>query len=734
MALYETTPRSLGDNCSASEILVCLNPTTATIDHKLKKGFKNFLGFFSSHSNLTVPQPKSQSKKKQTDNMRLINTTTLTLQSFMLPAPQLPSYAILSHTWYPSPDDEVTFQDFTLLPRHELEKKKGYAKIKQTCQRAKKSGIKWAWVDTCCIDKTSSAELMEAINSMWEWYKGATVCFAFLEDLEPVPGTEGGSGTGRSRIGLGLPLQAGHGQNGHGRSEKRLSVSDDGGSNDGSNVSAATGSGAGTGSTTSSPSSSLYIQAERMEHLSHEEKVRRFGACRWFTRGWTLQELIAPLQMGFYNSKWEFVGEKSALKHVLAEITQISESVLENSALLPTIPVAQRMSWASSRVTTRPEDMTYCLLGIFDVQIPFLYGEGEKAFIRLQEEIVKETNDFSLFAWKSGKGSGIQHQKHWGILAPSPKEFAECGDIEIWGNPLYNAECYVTGKGLRFTPAPGGGGLLRSSSSRFKNTEGTYILDLGCYHKSEKGMAIGVFLQQHGSDLYCRVMPESLPTWPTGPGQQPMLRKSRVFYIPKAVSPVASTMLGSSHRWAFNLSQVFAAMADIKYLPQQSQFQPEESWDSERRLFLSQGSRNFQCCAVFVTTRTDGLGALRILVWCQLHFVYGTDGGAQASVKVEFDPPSEGNTDGDGYVKCNSRVVTEAYEGQPVFKVEVEATTSKFRALPTIMSFRGTDASMNKMARAHQMKHHEKIAAAAQGRERYFNSAAASMSSTMVGR
>ncbi|KAH7629308.1 heterokaryon incompatibility protein-domain-containing protein [Sordaria sp. MPI-SDFR-AT-0083] len=661
--------------------------------------------------------------------MRLINTTTLTLQSFMLPAPQLPSYAILSHTWYPSPDDEVTFQDFTLLPRHELEKKRGYAKISQTCQRAKKSGIKWAWVDTCCIDKTSSAELTEAINSMFAWYKGATVCFAFLEDLEPVPGTARGSGTGR-RLGLGVPQgQNGqNGQNGPGQSEGRLSVSDDGGSNVGSNVSAATGS--RMGSTTSS----THIQAGRMEHLSHEEKVRRFGACRWFTRGWTLQELIAPSKMGFYNSKWEFVGEKPALKQVLAEITQISESVLENSALLPTIPVAQRMSWASSRVTTRPEDMAYCLLGIFDVQSPLMYGEGEKAFIRLQEEIVKETNDFSIFAWKTGKGSGTQHQKHWGILAPSPKEFAGSRDIEVWGNPLYNAECYVTGKGLRFTPAPGGGGLLRSGSSRFKGTEGTYLLDLGCYHRSEKGKAIGVFLQQHGSDLYCRVVPESLPSWSTGLGvPQPPLTKNRTFYVTKTVSQVASTMLGSSHRWAFNLSQVFTAMAGIKYLPQQSQFQPEESWDPERRLFLSQQSRNFSCCAVFVTTRRDGLGALRILVWCQLHLVDGVEEEAQASVKVEFDPPTEGKTDSDGFVKCKGKVVRESYEGQPVFRVEVEATTSKFRALPTMMSFRGTNASMNKMARAQQMKHYEKVAAAAEGRERYFNAEAASMSSTMVG-
>lgn len=350
--------------------------------------------------------------------MRLINTTTtLTLTSFLLPVSFLPPYAILSHTWSPSPDDEVTFQEFISLPPHELEKKKekGYAKIKQTCHRAKKSGIDGAWVDTCCIDKSSSVELAEASNSMWGWYRGATVCFAVLGDLEPLPKGMGGHGLGKNASGE-------RWREGDGKSNVGS------GSDAGSNVS----TGSETGSATSSHS-----QAGRMDHLiSHDEKVARFKSCRWFTRGWTVQELIAPSRIGFYNSKWEFVGEKSSLKHVLAEITQINESVLENSALLPTIPVAQRMSWASSRVTTRPEDMAYCLLGIFDVQIPLLYGEGEKAFIRLQEKIVKETNDFSLLAWKTDKKSGTQHQKHWGLLAPSPKEFATCRDIVNWGNTL----------------------------------------------------------------------------------------------------------------------------------------------------------------------------------------------------------------------------------------------------------------------------------------------------------
>jgi hypothetical protein len=193
--------------------------------------------------------------------------------------------------------------------------KKGFSKIIETCRLARERGLGYAWIDTCCIDKSSSAELTEAINSMFNWYKESAICFAFLSDLP----------------------------------------------------------------------------ASECEVLENE--LRR---CRWFTRGWTLQELIAPENVEFYDQGWQWRGTKKSLQQELFDITGIDHEILEDSNLLSTIPVARRMSWASTRKTSRVEDRAYSLLGLFDVNVPLIYGEGPKAFFRLQEEIMKQYNDLSL--------------------------------------------------------------------------------------------------------------------------------------------------------------------------------------------------------------------------------------------------------------------------------------------------------------------------------------------------
>lgn len=123
-----------------------------------------------------------------------------------------------------------------------------------------------------------------------------------------------------------------------------------------------------------------------------------FSKSRWFTRGWTLQELIAPPIVEFYAQDWSEIGTKRSLKTVLAGITGIDIRVLEGES--PTIcNVAERMSWAANRRTTRVEDSAYCLLGIFNVNIPLIYGEGKKALHRLQQEVLNTTNDDTLLAW-----------------------------------------------------------------------------------------------------------------------------------------------------------------------------------------------------------------------------------------------------------------------------------------------------------------------------------------------
>ncbi|KAJ9616388.1 hypothetical protein H2200_000106 [Cladophialophora chaetospira] len=253
-------------------------------------------------------------------SIRLIDTTTLRMKVFV--GDRIPKYAILSHTWVD--DEEVDFQEMTSIIRnydHPATRKSGYAKIYTTCEKARRHHINYAWVDTCCIDKSSSAELSEAINSMFKWYRDAEVCYVFLSDLPP-------GLAGYKDIGAAM------------------------------------------------------------------EK------CRWFERGWTLQELIAPEDLRFYDSAWHFLGRKDEMRSTIADITHIDQAVLEDSHILPDIPVASRMHWAAKRVTTRAEDIAYCLLGIFDVNMPLLYGEGQKAFIRLQEEIMKHSNDLSIF-WHS---------------------------------------------------------------------------------------------------------------------------------------------------------------------------------------------------------------------------------------------------------------------------------------------------------------------------------------------
>jgi hypothetical protein len=107
--------------------------------------------------------------------MRLLNTSSLELEEFW--DNDIPLYAILSHTWE---KDEVSFQD---IQGGTAKNKAGYAKILASCNQATRSRLEYIWIDTCCIDKSSSAELTEAINSMYRWYKNAYVCGEYLSDV-----------------------------------------------------------------------------------------------------------------------------------------------------------------------------------------------------------------------------------------------------------------------------------------------------------------------------------------------------------------------------------------------------------------------------------------------------------------------------------------------------------------------------------------------------------------------
>lgn len=241
----------------------------------------------------------------------------------------IPPYAILSHQWR---EDEVTFAEVTEGCH---QGRRGWAKIEACCKRAVSEGYRYIWADTCCIDKKSSAELSEAINSMFQWYRNSDVCYAYLFDIQH---------------------------------------------------------------------SNMLAQSE------------------WFTRGWTLQELLAPRESVFFSDDWTCLGSKSEHRSAISNRTRISEHCMTHFSPGVESPascsIAQIMSWAATRITTRIEDRAYSLMGLFDVNMPLLYGEGRKAFSRLQDEIMRSSNDLSLFAWEDSPDPPS------GILAASPDAFS----------------------------------------------------------------------------------------------------------------------------------------------------------------------------------------------------------------------------------------------------------------------------------------------------------------------
>ena len=292
--------------------------------------------------------------------MRLLSVNSLQLEMFH-DVEDAPHYAILSHTWS---EEEVTLQD---LQRHDVAGMKGYKKIRGSCALAKSDGLDYVWIDTCCIDKTNSTELSEAINSMFRWYQYAKVCYAYLNDVT---------------------RQSAH-------SEENYTVLDN---------------------------------------------------CRWFTRGWTLQELIAPRNVVFYDRSWEYMGRRKDFASQISRFTSIDQDLLQGGDKpvewrLSSCSVAKRLSWAARRKTTRAEDLAYCLMGIFDIHMPLIYGEGlKKAFQRLQAEILRNNNDQSILAWSLQDRAIDYGSYEWetievdssqedNVFASHPKYFQSCGDV-----------------------------------------------------------------------------------------------------------------------------------------------------------------------------------------------------------------------------------------------------------------------------------------------------------------
>jgi hypothetical protein len=204
----------------------------------------------------------------------------------------------------------------------------------------------------------------------------------------------------------------------------------------------------------------------------HDEKesleLYDFSKAEWFTRGWTLQELIAPEEVIFYNKYWKPFGKRSedSVAEAIFDVTKIPIEVLKRVDQPYECSVAQRMSWAANRKTTRDEDMSYSLFGLFDVNLTPIYGEGaRKAFLRLQEAIMSSTNDMSLFAWKSTDTK----EEYRGALARSPKEFEHAGNLVHRRFLGPNPEFSMTNRGLKIMPL-----LSKRPGGR------TYFLPLNC--------------------------------------------------------------------------------------------------------------------------------------------------------------------------------------------------------------------------------------------------------------
>jgi hypothetical protein len=260
----------------------------------------------------TATEPASILGRACGDSMRLLKRLPASggFQLISFSDDLAPPYAILSHTWIDG--QEVTYNE--LLAETGTDKC-GYAKIRFCGEQAAADSLEYFWVDTCCIDKSTSDELSTAINSMFRWYQRAAKCYVYLTDVL-------------------VPEE---------------------------------------------------VTTPEAFRISCEQAFQR---SRWFTRGWTLQELLAPASVEFFSQDGKRLGSRISLESEIHGVTGIPLGALRRQRLTE-FSFEERMSWAAKR-TTLKEDKVYCLLGIFEVFLSLIYGKGEDyATLRPKEEIQK---------------------------------------------------------------------------------------------------------------------------------------------------------------------------------------------------------------------------------------------------------------------------------------------------------------------------------------------------------
>ncbi|KAG8215008.1 hypothetical protein J3R82DRAFT_8414 [Butyriboletus roseoflavus] len=373
------------------------------------------------------------------------------------------AYAMFSHRWRGreptfddvrkathgiySMDDKDLVEEFTQvfhLPKDQVsDLPSGIEKLQEFCCLAAKCGFRWAWTDTCCINKKDYAETSESINCMFLWYRSSDLTIVYLDDVDEVkegrlPAVDDEDGSRwfeDPEVRKPLPppdplvptpsdtyietLQTKpylslHARLRNGTSPQLRSVQPD------------------------SQVETPHLQTHLIDNFPSGEDCKLMGKYRklpiWVTRGWTLQEMIASKRLRFYSKRWTLLEEAedfdtdeeegkisiSSFRYrarlVDHRANDIWKDALVNTTGVPvedlvnfkvgTRDIRSRLLWAARRTTTKVEDMAYCLLGIFDISLPAMYGEGPRAFFRLQEELMKRTGDVSLFDW-SGRSSSV---------------------------------------------------------------------------------------------------------------------------------------------------------------------------------------------------------------------------------------------------------------------------------------------------------------------------------------
>lgn len=368
--------------------------------------------------------------------MRLLHTKKLKLET---PTGVRP-YAILSHRWL-ADHEEISFQDLQhtqvspsegsnhaepIFPSN-VQSKQGFTKFKRACEHAFRARLDYIWIDTCCIDKTSSAELSEAINSMYAWYRDSAVCYVYLHDVG-----------------------------------------------------------------------------------SYEDPQFGFENAEWFQRGWTLQELIAPDNVYFFNKYWTRIGSKATFASILNEITHIRQDILLGNHRQCESSIAEKMSWAAGRKTQRIEDRAYSLMGLFGIHMPIIYGEGDKAFKRLQLEIMKSSDDQTIFAWHDS----LAHPhsvRNRGLLASAPDVFMRASPVvAIDHSDFINI---LPGSRSPFRGLPRGYSILNDGihiTLPMKQVADGWLAVLRCKRQGQK-LPYGIYLKERsGSDDFLRTSPTKL--------------------------------------------------------------------------------------------------------------------------------------------------------------------------------------------------------------------------------